>query len=381
VYLLTNTPLGKSQYLRGRAFYDRFYNVLNAFDDATYTTQKKPSSFISIYDDHTDGGSVEYGAALPARQTLKVAGHFKEDIHQEHNVGEPIRHFDNRTVSVGVEDTIPLSNIVTLVAGVSVDRQMTIQAENFVNGVVSDFPSGTTGGVNPQAAVIVATPQGGSVRFEASRKTRLPAIKDRYSYRMGAAIPNPDLKAETATTAEVGFDTPVTRLTTVSLSGYYTAVQDLVQPFFLQPNLFQLQNVGDVRNSGFEAEWRVRQVRHVEGSVGYSYLHRENEPGTTVPLLNTPNHKFFGYVVYSPVAKLRFMASVNHESMRTSQDDGAVLQALPGFSTVALKASYAVLRSLDVELAGSNVLDQNYQLFSGYPEAGRVVRVNIRYRF
>ena len=30
----------------------------------------------------------------------------------------------------------------------------------------------------------------------------------------------------------------------------------LVQPFFLQPNLFQLQNVGDVRNSGLEAEGR-----------------------------------------------------------------------------------------------------------------------------
>src|SRR5471030_1812930 len=118
--------------------------------------------------------------------------HVKEDIHQEHNVGEPTRHFNNRTLSAGVEDTIQLSNVVTLVAGIGVDHQTTIQAQNFVGGVVSDFPLGNTGGVNPQAAVFVATPNGGRLRFEVYRKTRLPAIKDRYSYRMGQAIPNPN---------------------------------------------------------------------------------------------------------------------------------------------------------------------------------------------
>jgi len=76
--------------------------------------------------------------------------------------------------------------------------------------------------------------------------------------KMGAAIPNPNLAAERATTAEAGYDTPLTRFSTVSATGFYTAVTELVQPFFLKPNLFQLQNVVDVRNSGFEAEWRVR---------------------------------------------------------------------------------------------------------------------------
>ena len=138
MYLVSNTPLSGSQYLRGRAFYDRFYNVLDAFDDATYSTMKKPSSFTSIYDDHTDGASVEYGATPSAHQTVRVAGHVKDDIHQEHNVGEPIRHFNNRTLSAGVEDTIQLSSVVTLVAGIGADHQTTIQAQNFVNGVVSE---------------------------------------------------------------------------------------------------------------------------------------------------------------------------------------------------------------------------------------------------
>jgi iron complex outermembrane recepter protein len=342
---------------------------------------KKPSSFSSIYDDHTDGASVEYGATLSGHQTVRVAGHVKEDIHQEHNVGEPIRHFNNRTLSAGVEDTLQLSSVITMVAGIGADHQTTIQAQNFVNGVVSDFPLGTTGGINPEAAVHVAVPRGGRLRFEAYRKTRLPAIKDRYSYRMGAAIPNPDLAAERATTAEAGYETPVSRFGSVSATGFYTAVANLVQPVFLQPNLFQLQNVGNVRNSGLEGEWRVRPIRHVEGSFGYSYLHRKNEPGATAPLLNTPSHKLFGYVVYSGVPRLRLIASLNHESSRTSQDDAGVLQSLTGFSSAGAKASYAVRRGLDLEVAAANVFDQNYQLYAGYPEPGRIVSVNLRYRF
>ena len=198
---------------------------------------------------------------------------------------------------------------------------------------------------------------------------------------MGAAIPNPDLKAEQATTAEVGYDRSVPKYGSVSLAGYYTAVNDLVQPFFLQPNLFQLQNVGDVRNSGIEAEWRTREIKSVQGRIGYSYLHRSNVAGTTVPLLNTPNHKLFGAVTYTPVSKLRLIASLNHESDRTAQDDAGVLLTLNDYTTVNAKASYSILKGLDAELSGSNLLDRNYQLYPGFPEAGRVVAVNLRYRY
>jgi iron complex outermembrane receptor protein len=143
VCFVSNTPLRGSQYLKGRAYCDRFYNELDAFDDARYTTMMRPSSFRSIYDDYSSGGSVEHGVAIGGRQTFRPAGHLKEDIHREHHIGEPIRHFNNRTVSVGVEDTITVSSTVSLIAGIGADRQTTVQAENFVAGVVSDFPLGS----------------------------------------------------------------------------------------------------------------------------------------------------------------------------------------------------------------------------------------------
>jgi outer membrane cobalamin receptor len=86
-------------------------------------------------------------------------------------------------------------------------------------------------------------------------------------------------------------------------------------------------------------------------------------------------------VVYSGVPRLRLIASLNHESSRTSQDEAGVLQSLPGFSSVSTKASFAVRSGLDLEVAAANVFDQNYQLYAGYPEPGRIVSVNLRDRF
>src|SRR5581483_1144421 len=94
---------------------------------------------------------------------------------------------------------------------------------------------------------------------------------------------NPDLRAERATTIEGGYDGPASRYGSVAVTVFHAIVSDLVEPFFLQPNLFQLQNVGDVRHTGLETEWRFRAVGAVQGVLGYSYLHRTSVGETPRP--------------------------------------------------------------------------------------------------
>jgi iron complex outermembrane receptor protein len=226
VCFVSNTPLRGSQYLKGRAYCDRFYNELDAFDDARYTTMMRPSSFRSIYDDYSSGGSVEHGVAIGGRQTFRPAGHLKEDIHREHHIGEPIPPFQQPHRLRGCR-----GHDHGFVDRVADRRHRGGPADDRAGGKFRRRGrlrlSAGLGGVNPQVRLFVATPDGGRVRVDVSRKTRLPAIKDRFSYRMGAAIPNPDLRAEQATTAEAGYDRAIDRYGTVSLVGYYTAVNDL----------------------------------------------------------------------------------------------------------------------------------------------------------
>ncbi|MGE3277074.1 MAG: TonB-dependent receptor plug domain-containing protein [Vicinamibacterales bacterium] len=380
-YVVANTPLAGSQYLRGRLFYDRFYNELDAYDDATFSNQRLRSSFRSIYDDYATGASAEYGTALGGHHLLRAALHLKDDVHREHNVGEPVRHFENRILSAGVEDTITLTSRVTLLAGVGVDRQTTVRAEDFVNGVITDFPAGSADGVNPQAGLYVATPEGGRLRATVSRKTRLPAIKDRYSYRLGQAVPNPDLAAERATTVEAGYDGAIRGWGSVALAGFHGAIGDLVQPVFLRPNLFQLQNVGDIRQSGLEAEWRSPSAGGLRAIAGYSYLRRSSDGTVAVPLLNVPSQKLTGTLTYTGPRRLQVTASLLHESSRMSQDDAGVALELPAYTTVFAKAAIGLGGGADVEASASNLFDADYVLYPGFPEPGRIVRLQVRVRF
>ncbi len=122
VYVVSNTRLGASSYVRGRAFYDTYDNALYSYDDATYTTMAKASSFRSLYRDDTVGGSGEWGASL-GRHNLRAAGHYKGDAHEDHNLGEPVKHFQGRIVSLGVQDSWTIGPTLSLAAGISGDWQ------------------------------------------------------------------------------------------------------------------------------------------------------------------------------------------------------------------------------------------------------------------
>jgi outer membrane receptor protein involved in Fe transport len=206
----------------------------------------------------------------PAGATVLDAQDFRttdrmELSSQDHNVGEPIKEFDGRIGSVGVEDTITLSPKLSLVGGIGGDWQTT-KAMDYQKGQVIDLlatcrTSGTgcgdTGGVNPQVGLFYAVPTG-QLRFTASHKTRMPSLKDRYSYKMGAAVPNPDLKAEHNLTFEGGYQGTLGSKTSFMASVFYSRLDDAIQRRYLQPNLFQLQNIEEASNAGFELDARTR---------------------------------------------------------------------------------------------------------------------------
>ena len=48
-------------YLKTKAYYNTFENGLDAYDDATYTTQSASRPIRSPYDDHAYGASAEFG--------------------------------------------------------------------------------------------------------------------------------------------------------------------------------------------------------------------------------------------------------------------------------------------------------------------------------
>src|SRR6185295_12406175 len=121
-----------SSYVKAKAYYNTFKNGLDAFDDATYTTQSANGRFRSPYDDHAYGVDVEIDTAPRTSNALKAAIQYRADVHKEQQFNrptnptlssqEPVQEQSQYTWSLAVADTIHATPAVDIVGGVSYDK-------------------------------------------------------------------------------------------------------------------------------------------------------------------------------------------------------------------------------------------------------------------
>lgn len=386
LYFLSRTAFGGGHYVRLRAYYDEFDNLLSSFDDNTYTTQDRPFAFNSTFDDHTWGGGAEFGFDLGPAHLLKFAASLKRDFHREQgDFGEPWEKFEDETVSVGVEDTWTVSDQTKLIAGTSWNRQDSKRAETLLDdGTILPLPTGGDSAMNYQLGLFHELSETTELHFTVGRKTRFPTISNRYSFRFGSALPNPDLKAETSTNYEIGFKRDLGRIQyggAVFLSQIEEAIQsvNIDDSLCTSPPCAQAQNIEEQDNKGIELFLDVSLTSQLDLHLDYTWLDRENKTRPEVLPTDTPEHKAFAYLVYNPLPLLDLIVSVVYEGSRVSESTGE--RPVDSFTVANLKASWELRNGWIAELGANNVLDEDYAYDEGYPEPGRNYFVNLQYRF
>jgi iron complex outermembrane recepter protein len=386
LYFLSRTSFGDGHYVRTRAYYDKFDNLLRSFDNNTYTTQNARFAFNSTYDDYTWGGGTEVGFDLGPSHLLKFAASFKRDFHREQDDdGEPWEKFEDLTTSVAVEDTWTFSDATTFIAGVGYNRQESRRADQKApDGTILPFPTGSDSAPNVQLGLFHDLSETTSVHVTAGRKTRFPTISNRFSGRFGSALPNPDLKAETSNNYEVGFERQHGGLKYGS-AVFLSQVEDAIQSVSIAPELCmsppcsQPQNVEEQDNQGVELFVDAALSPNVDFHFDYTYLDRQNKTRPDVRPIDTPRHKAFAYFLYRPLVDLELIASAVYEGRRISESTG--LRGVDAFTVLNLKASWLVRKDLAVEFGANNIADQDYAYDEGFPEPGRNWFLNLHYRF
>jgi iron complex outermembrane receptor protein len=388
LYLISRTGIGDNSYLKVRAYYDKFQNSIQNFSNGTYTALSAFPFYQSWYDDYSDGLSAEFGTKPMESNTLKMAAHLKEDIHREHNLGNPIQHFKDQTTSFGVEDTQHLASKLDLVAGVSRDARNTIQAQNYLAGQIVDFQKDNTSAWNPQLGLFYQASATDEIHATVSRKSRFPTIKDRYSYRLGTAIPNAALQTETSTNYELGASGLVAPKTRLDAAVFYYDVQNMIQAVAITPVTLcgatatvctQMQNAGNVRTKGTELGVTNTLTEAVEIGANYTLLIRTNVSNPNIILTDVPNRKLFAYTKWQASAPLSILGSVEADSSRYSSSDGKRLAG--GFGIANLKGMYQFNQAWSAEFGINNLLDKNYMLIEGYPMEGRNYFANATMKF
>ncbi len=376
LYLISRTPMGEGAYLKTRLYHDTFENALSSYDDASYTTQNRPYAFQSWYDDYSHGASVEYGVPLGVH-LIKLAAHYKLDHHEETNLGDPALTFEDRTYSLGLEDTLTLDTERYLVFGLGYDRRESLRADDYDGTTISPFSANDADTWNPQVGYFARLDAAREWRLSLAMKSRFPTIKDRYSYRLGSAIPNPDLAVERATTLEFGWVQRLQRHTRLDATLFYSDIRDLIQSVDLDPNTYQLQNIGKVRAYGGELALTTLLGDALLLSAQYSHLNRDNR-SSDLYLTGTPKQKLAASLTWYAHADLDLSLNAQHEGARYSSSDGTQVAA---FTLLGLRADWRPLAAVTARLGVSNLADVDYAYQEGYPEAGRTWYANLAYRF
>ncbi|MDD5117913.1 MAG: TonB-dependent receptor [Sulfuricurvum sp.] len=421
LYFLSKTDFG-NWYLKSRVFYDKFQNSLaiytnnGLYDTYAYGGVGNPS----WYDEYTKGASVETGVKLSSANTLKMALHYKIDDHQEGGQNQTaVYEMKDAISSLGIEDTHIFSDALKLTFGASYDKEKIDTAQNTqygkpntnyyndaagtsqntTTGYTTDkeFAHGDTSSFNPMIKLSGTIDSTLSYYGGISGKSRIPSIKDRYSFKFNTYVPNPELNAEKTLNYEIG---GTKSFGTASITGavFYADISDYIQSAYIPlwyksgstyTQQQQLQNVGKVTQKGFEISGVYAPLESLSFEGSYTYLNMTNEVDESQKIVDVPKNKFIVTAAYTPIENLTWFNTYEYDSERYAAigTTGTAPNTKNTYGTTGCvsvwntKASLRANKNFTFDLGINNVLDRNYYYSYGYPEAGRVVFGNIRYTF
>lgn len=379
-YFISKTGFNEKNYLKARLYYDKFINSIFSFDDDTYTTMNKPSAFKSWYNDYTYGGSLEYGTTEIKRHNLKFAVHYKKDVHREHDLSQPVIHFIDNTVTWGVEDIYKVSDKFEIIPGLSYSNRKNVEAQeyNSTTGVISPFAGAkASDAYNAQTALFYYINEGHKIGGVVAHKTRFATIKDRYSYKLGTAIPNPGLKPETATNFEVNYSGKLPGRIALQTAFFYSKITDIIMNISnVQPGKSQMQNAGKAEYLGVEAVAGYDVMKNMHLGLNYTYLERHNLTNPSVYFTDVPDSKLMGYVHYQPIKGTTLLFSSEYNTSRYSTSYGT---RVGDFTLFNAGITQVMAKNISLEAGVNNLFDKNYCLVEGFPEEGRNVFLTLRF--
>lgn len=409
VYWLSKTAIDDlGSYVKVRAYYDRFYNVLDIWDNANFNTMKSTSAQISTYDDRAAGGSVELSKVLlGGMDVVRTAFHYRWDQHnsQAQTNGNPGQWYKQpwledaeNTYSVAFENIFHPSQAWDITLGASYDYRQMLKADDWntlpaIKGVVPapygilvNYPTADKRAVNPELAVAYHYSGTGVVHASLSERTRFPTLFEMFSSRFGTSTGNPTLRPEKSVNWETGIADTLGS-THLGANVFYSRMMDAIEPvsvYFpsLGKSYNQNRNIGTENHAGFELEASTRILPTLDAGANYSYLMRQVLNHVAVAT-DTPRHHVFGYVDWRPLEGLSVVPSVEFNGKRWLQSAANMNTYYRGADAAVanIKIAYDITKAINIEVGLNNIFDTNYQIEDGYNAEGRNIFTNLRVKF
>ncbi|CAM5602642.1 Iron complex outermembrane receptor protein OS=Sphingobium scionense OX=1404341 GN=GGQ90_001152 PE=3 SV=1 [Sphingobium scionense] len=425
VYFLSTTALGDRATLKTRAYYNQFDSMLRSFNDRSQTAQSRPYAFDSPYEDKAWGGSAQLDFTATDADTLRLAFHYRHDEHVEYQTSfstagvattEPKQTQSEATYSIALENELALSPALRFTLCGSYDWRNLERAEEYgaplgtsgTPSIIYNYPRRDADTWNAQGRFDWQASDALSLHASLSSRARFPTIFERFSQRFNTAIPNPDLKAERATNAEIGGSWSQG---SIRLEGalFYSWVRDAIfsVPTPAYPctasttppavpttgcaltNLSQSRNVGKGEYYGIELSASATLLPGLDAGINYTGIKRDLTDPSNARFRPTgvPTHKGFAYLDWAPFEKLHIVPSVDLASNRwtlftaSPASQPARYYRAGAYANASLQIDLTLTNQIDLSIGGRNLFDDYYTLTDGFPEPGRTVYASARFRY
>lgn len=381
LYFISNTALGASESLKVRLYQDEYDNAVTSYTDETYAKLRTSGrgsvgpAGKSVYNDRTLGGSVELRSTRLSRHDIGLSVQLKQDDHESDDLIRLTEHFEDTLTSVGLEDNVSLAKNLTLSLGVAWSE---LQADTVYKSSDPVPTPGVQSATNGQGGLFWDLDRVGRLYATVATKSRFPTLKDRYSLRLGTAIPNPDLETEHSINYEIGYQGNPWGQIQVESAVFLSDVTDLIQQVNnVVPGKYQMQNVGEVRIAGFELDVAAPISERWEVGGNLTLLDRENRSDSNIRLTGVPDRKLTAHATFRPAERWEAVLFVEHEGPRW---DSQTVE-LDSYTTTNFKLAFKPVEALVVEARLDNLADADYALADGFPNPGHMWFVNARYEF
>lgn len=369
--LISNVRFSENTRMRINLYTVNSYNVLNAYDDNTYSTQNKNSSFKSTYDDYSTGISLIPEIRFTDLKPAKFALQYKRDTHYDQsNYNKPNKKFSAETMTAGIEQDF---NILGLDFTAAVNY-------NYLNIVYANDSTTRPGISEFNGHIGIGKPLSERVYIYAhlSNKSRFPTLKELFSEQLGKSLPNPSLDAERNLSTEAGakFSNPL--LGKLNAAVFYSKVYNLITAVPVSSTLTQFQNISRATLAGAELEY-ITSNKYFDFNINYTYLYSNNDSDTLTGYLEyRPEHTLNLRISKSYNIGFTWLIETSYTSKRFGIDtDTNIWKTMPDYALINFRVSQRLYKNFEVSFRLNNITDKYYESEYGFPQAGRIFIISI----
>jgi vitamin B12 transporter len=335
-------------------------------------------------------------------QTLGVA--YGSTATTEASPDNPTSYFTGDRVKVDWQGEVKLVTGETLVLGAEHERdgiRQPISANSSLDSGYAELVSNPVTNLNASLAVrydansgfggqatwrfaptylIAAT--GTKLKASVGTGFKAPTLSERFQdFPAFGFFGNPDLKPETSTGYDIGFEQGLLQDRRLSFGAtwFHNQVRNLIDN---NADFTSYANVGRAHTEGVESFVAVRPIDTVSLRLDYTYTEAQDDV-LHEELLRRPKNKWTLDARWQATSRLSFDMDVLSVGDRVDGNRQFTIPRLtaPGYTTADFAASYDVTGQVTVYGRVTNLADARYQNPVGFLQPGRGVFAGVRARF